>query len=86
MTFGQAIESVKEGAMLTRKGWNGKGQYIFLIRGADMQSVLGYGYGEFQREPTVVSALAIHTSSNHIQIGWLASQADMLANDWEVIK
>jgi len=86
MTFGQAIEATKQGKAVTRKGWNGKGQFVFLVSGLDLQEALKFGYGEYVGEPTVVSALAIKTTSNHIQIGWLASQTDMLAEDWEVVE
>lgn len=85
LSFGQAIERIKEGKKLARKGWNGKNQFVFLVKGAELQNSLKYGYGEYLGEPTVVSALAIKTTSNHIQIGWLASQTDMLAEDWEVV-
>lgn len=85
MNFGQALEELKTGGLVTRKGWNGKNQFVFLIRGADLQNSLKYGYGEFVGEPTVTSALAIKTTSNQIQVGWLASQSDMLAEDWEIL-
>lgn len=85
MNFGQALESLKEGKQVARKGWNGKNQFVFLIKGTDLQNRLGYGFGEYQGEPTVVDVLAIKTTSNHIQVGWLASQSDMLSNDWQVV-
>lgn len=80
--FDEAIKYLKRGLQVTRKGWNGKNQFIFLVKGTDLQNILKYGYGEYVNEPTIVSALAIKTSSNQIQIGWLASQTDMLADDW----
>lgn len=85
MNFGQAIEALKEGKKVARKGWNGKGQFVYLITGEQLQRGLQYGYGEYEGEPTIVDVLAIKTTSNHIQIGWLASQADMLSNDWEIV-
>ena len=51
-----------------------------------MQKVLKYGYGEYVGEPTIVDTLAIKTTSNQIQIGWLASQTDMLAEDWYIVE
>ena len=81
MNFGQAIEATKQGKQVTRKGWNGKGQFVFLVKGADLvKSIKGKHLGCL-----VVDALAIKTTANQIQIGWLASQTDMLANDWEVV-
>ena len=85
MNFGQAIEEAKQGKYMSRKGWNGKDQFVFLVKGADLQEALKYGYGEYIGEPTIVDALAIKTTSNQIQIGWLASQTDMLAEDWQIV-
>ncbi len=86
MTFGLAIEAMKKGCSVARKGWNGKDQFIYLIKGSAMQKVLQYGYGEYVGEPTIVDTLAIKTTSNQIQIGWLASQTDMLAEDWYIVE
>jgi len=85
LTFGDALVLLKQGKRVSRAGWNGKNQFVYLIKGADLQKTLGYGYGEYLEEPTIQSALAIKTAANQIQIGWLASQTDMLANDWRVI-
>ncbi|MFV0511298.1 MAG: DUF2829 domain-containing protein [Shewanella algae] len=82
LTFGEALELVKKGYCVSRNGWNGKGQFIYLVKAADIQNALHYGYGEYIGEPTIQPALAIKTATNQIQIGWLASQTDMLANDW----
>lgn len=80
--FGTAIKFMKRGLNVYRKGWNGKDQFVFLIKGSELQNGLKYGYGEYVGEPTIVDTLAIKTSSNQIQIGWLATQTDMLAKDW----
>lgn len=85
MDFGQAIEALKEGKQVARRGWNGKGQFVYLIKGSELQRSLRYGFGEYVGEPRIVDVLAIKTTSNHIQIGWLASQSDMLSNDWEIV-
>ncbi|KGX88008.1 DUF2829 domain-containing protein [Pontibacillus litoralis] len=86
MNFGEALECLKAGKRVSRTGWNGKNQFIFLIKGTDLQGTLGYGYGEYLGEPTIVDVLAIKTTSNQIQIGWIASQTDMLSEDWEVVE
>lgn len=82
LSFSRAIELVKAGYCVARKGWNGKNQFIYLIKGTDLQKALQYGYGEYEGEPTIQSAIAIKTSANLIQVGWVASQADMLSDDW----
>ena len=85
MNFGQAIEALKDGKKVSRKGWNGKNQWVIMIKGTDLQNVLKYGYGEYENEPTITPVLAIKTSANQFQIGWLASQSDMLSDDWEIV-
>ena len=84
MNFGDALAAVKDGHAVARKGWNGAGQYIYLISARSLQVGLKYGYGEYEGEPTFTDAIAIRTTHNQIQVGWLASQSDMLANDWYV--
>lgn len=85
-TFGEALSNLKRGKKVTRKGWNGKNQFIFLIKGTELQDALKYGYGEYEGEPVITSAIAIKTASNQIQVGWLASQSDMLSEDWKLVE
>ena len=85
MNFGAALEAVLNGEAIARKGWNGAGQFVYLISARDLQVGLKYGYGEYEGEPVFTDVLAIRTAHNQIQVGWLASQSDMLANDWYVV-
>ena len=85
MNFGEALEKVKAGYAISRTGWNGKGQFVYLISARDLQVGLEYGYGEYEGEPVFTDTLAIRTTHNQIQVGWLASQSDMLAEDWRVV-
>lgn len=74
MNFGQAIELLKDGERVYREGWNGRGMYLFL------DEVLYDGTTRF--EPCIV----IYTAAQgKYQPGWLASQADMLAEDWRLM-
>lgn len=82
MTFGEAINKVKEGAKIARKGWNGKNQYVELATRISYMNVRGE-IVNCEHEAIGNKALAFVGTSG-VQIGWLASQADMLANDWEV--
>ncbi len=82
MTFGEAINKVKEGAKIARKGWNGKNQYVELATRISYMNVQGEVVN-CEHEAIGNKALAFVGTSG-VQIGWLASQADMLANDWEV--
>lgn len=75
-SFGDAIKYVKRGLKVARKGWNGKGMYLFLADGEDLTSCLSTG--DFK----CASSVCMKTAQNTICVGWLASQADMLAEDW----
>lgn len=85
MDFGEALEAVKNGHAISRTGWNGRGQFVYLISAHDLQVGLKYGYGEYEGEPMFTDVLAIRTTNNRIQVGWLASQSDMLADDWKIV-
>ena len=85
MNFGEALEKVKSGYAISRTGWNGKGQFVYLISARDLQVGLKYGYGEYEGEPVFTDTLAIRTTHNQIQVGWLASQSDMLSEDWSIV-
>ena len=79
-SFGEAIKYLKRGMKVARKGWNGKKQYIQLASGisyktADNQIV------NCEHDAIGNKAVAFVGTSG-IQMGWLASQADMLAEDW----
>lgn len=76
MNFGQALEEMKAGNKVCRAGWNGKNMYLYLATGLKFETPVAIE--DF--EPCVV----MYTAQGKHQPGWLASQADMLANDWEV--
>lgn len=71
MPFSQALEAVKAMKTITRQGWNGRGQFVFLIPGNEVegQKLLPY--------------LALSNVQGEI-VPWLASQGDLLADDWVV--
>ena len=75
-SFGDAIKYLKRGLKVSRKGWNGKRMYLFLADGEDLTSCLSEG--DFK----CASSVFMKTAQNNICVGWLASQADMLSEDW----
>ena len=79
VTFGAALEAVKKGARAKRKGWNGKEQYIELATKLKYRTVHG------ELEYADHDALAFVGTAG-VQIGWLASQADMLSEDWTIFR
>lgn len=84
ISFGQAITYVKMGEKIARKGWNGKRQYVELATCISYKNTQGE-IVNVNHDAIGNNALAFVETSG-VQIGWLSSQADMLANDWCVLK
>ena len=83
MNFGKAIDLLKEGKKVSRKGWNGKNQYIELATNISYKNVDGEIININHKAMGNKAIAFIGTSG--VQIGWLASQSDMLSDDWELI-
>ena len=83
MNFGEAIEAMKEDKCVSRSGWNGKNMHIYL-EGHFTHVLKGGHFKGAKRayEPVII----MYTAQGQHQPGWLASQADMLADDWEVVE
>ena len=80
MDFGQAIKLLKDGKKVARQGWNGKNQYIELATNISYKNAEGKTINA-EHEAIGNKAIAFVGTSG-VQLGWLASQADMLAEDW----
>lgn len=78
MNFGQALEALKEGKSVQRQGWNGKGMHVYLQE--------GYAATIHGKVKAIEGTLCMYTAQGTHQPGWLASQADMLAEDWTTIE
>ena len=83
MSFGAAIEAVKNGRRIARKGWNGKNQYIELATCVSYKNAAGEVVNVDHCNIGNKALAFVGTSG--VQLGWLASQADMLADDWYVV-
>ena len=93
MDFGKAIEALKHGKRVAREGWNGKGMFLYLVRGTlvDQENLRN----EASQHPiedknetgtvTFLSHIDMYTASGEVCIGWLASQTDMLSEDWLIL-
>lgn len=84
MTFGDALVALKQGERVARKGWNGKNQYV------ELACCISYVNSEqlivnVDHKNIGNKALAFVGTSG-VQMGWLASQADMLAEDWYIVE
>lgn len=82
MTFGAAIDAVQHGAKIARKGWNGKTQYVELATCISYKTAAGE---VINAEHAAIGNKALaFVGTSGVQLGWLASQADMLADDWKI--
>ncbi len=107
MNFGEALEAVKQGKLIAREGWNGKGMFVFQ-RPADEitpkviqnikslpDSVKQFVANKYGDETHYASGneikvkftpfLCMYAADGSVVNGWLASQTDMLAEDWSVL-
>lgn len=87
LTFGQAIEALKQGKKVARAGWNGKGMFLFLVPGSTFKvnraPLLGiYPEGT---EVNYCSHIDMKTADDKV-VPWLASQTDVLAEDWDIVE
>lgn len=93
LNFGQAIEALKNGKRVSRAGWNGKGMFLFLlpagtvptkaIHDPALRQVIEEEVGGDTFE--ALGSIRMWTADKKVLTGWLASQTDMLSEDWEVI-
>lgn len=77
MNFGEAIHELKAGRKVARKGWNGKGIFIEL-QVPDVNSKMTSPY-------IFIDTTGLQTQNEEApksRVPWLASQTDMLAEDW----
>ena len=84
MNFGQALEALKQGKKVSRSGWNGKGQFIELATCVSYKNAKG-DIVNGGHETMGNKAIAFVGTSG-VQLGWLASQADMLSEDWGIVE
>lgn len=84
MNFGEAIIAMRKGKKLQRKGWNGKEQYIELAK--NISYVNADGEVINCNHENIGNCAIAFVGTSGVQMGWLASQADMLADDWQIVK
>lgn len=80
MTFGVAIGLIKAGIKVARQGWNGKGMYIALRNVGNKEADYTYKH---DRECSMIRRPYIYMKTvNDELVPWVASQTDILADDW----
>jgi hypothetical protein len=96
MDFGGAIAALKAGKKVARKGWNGKGMFLWLKPGTEIKSewckdpelkkLADDNGGTITGLPTICMYTHDSTGRKAILTGWLASQSDMLLEDWIIVE
>ena len=95
MSFGAAIALMKKGKKVARKGWNGKGMWLCipLVDGPKeipAKGIWGKPNADYAEQNggtvKVMPYITMKTADGSIVMGWLASQTDMLAEDWIVVE
>ena len=83
MNFGLAIEALKKGLKVARAGWNGKGLWLEL-QTPDEHSKMTLPY-IFMAYPTTPASETAPVNHINARVPWMASQTDMLADDWSIV-
>lgn len=79
LSFGLAIEALKQGKKVARDGWNGKGMWLKLVP-ADIADKVAFEYEALDGAPWI----GMKTADDKF-VPWLAGQTDVLAEDWQII-
>lgn len=86
MTSGDAVSAMKRGELVARSGWNGKSMFLFLVPGSTFQvnrAPLNVIFPE-GTEVNYCPHIDMKTADGKI-VPWVASQTDILAEDWQVV-
>jgi len=87
MDFSTALLALKAGKRVARAGWNGKGMFIFLVPGSVFQVSRPPLLGIYPEGTTVRYRAHIDMkTADGMVVPWLASQTDLLAEDWETLE
>lgn len=86
MDFGEALRGLKAGKRVAREGWNGKGMFLFLVPGSRFQVNRPPLLGIYDEGATIDyhAHIDMKTAQGYV-VPWLASQSDMLADDWSIV-
>lgn len=85
MTFGHAVEMIKTGHAVARAGWNGKGMFLYLVPGGLYPPQTPIAHKAFNGGAVPYSHYIAMKTADGMVVPWLASQTDVLAEDWSVV-
>ena len=81
MNFGLALEAMKHGKPVERKGWNGRGMFLYLVPAGTYPAKTEIAKQAFGKDVEYGAYIAMKTAQGNV-VPWLASQTDVLADDW----
>lgn len=94
LTFGLALEAMKNGGRITRGGWNGKGMWLSMSGPLEGRTIshdkfwsphnAAFAYNQPNSEAKVLPCITMKTVHDEILMGWTATTTDLLAEDWMV--
>lgn len=92
-SFGDAINFLKAGKKVARKGWNGKGMFLVLCPGSEVPAdhmrvkpVKKFYQQEGRVSVIIAPHIDLKAADGTYVTGWMASQTDMLADDWFTVE
>jgi Protein of unknown function (DUF2829) len=87
LNFGQALEALKKGELVTRTGWNGKEMFLFLVSGSNFKVNRAPLLGIYPEGTPITyrAHIDMRTADGQI-VPWVASQSDILADDWKTVE
>lgn len=85
-SFGDAINFLKGGKKVARKGWNGKGMFLFLATDIEFHTQADLSCVSNLEGDLTLPAVVMKTADDRFCVGWLASQTDMLSDDWYTVE
>ena len=94
MNFGLALEAMRKGKFVARTGWNGKGMFVYLVEGTTVpvENLRGNCAKAIAASTNtapvqdICGHIDMKAADGSIVVGWLASQTDMLADDWQIVE
>lgn len=90
MDFSAALGNLKEGRRIRRSGWNGKGMWLKLVLSDELTNNHQFGVYELDDQYDedvflpMLPWIGMKTADDKF-VPWLASQTDLLADDWEIL-
>lgn len=85
-SFGDAMNFLKGGKKVARKGWNGKNMFLFLATDIEFHTEADLACVSNLEGDLTLPAIVMKTADDRFCVGWLASQTDMLSDDWFTVE